>query len=287
MDGDGKRLFCFGLGFSAQALAARLKPQGFAIAGTCRSDAKAATLRAKGIEAHVFTGDEPLAASALTGTTHLLISVPPDEQGDPVFRIEAPAIAHLASGIRWAGYLSTTGVYGDRAGEWVDETSPLLPTTTRGQRRLLAEQQWASLGLPLHIFRLAGIYGPGRNQLVSVANGTARRIVKPGQVFSRIHVEDIAAVLAASMAQPNPGSAYNVCDDEPSPPQDVVAFAAALLHRPPPPEIAFEDADLSPMARSFYEDSKRVSNRRLHEELGVTLRYPTYREGLAALVDTI
>lgn len=285
--GGGKRLFCFGLGFSAQALVARLKPEGFAIAGTCRSDAKAMALCAEGIEAHVFTGDKPLDPAALSGTTHLLISVPPDGEGDPVFRTEGPAIARIASDIRWAGYLSTTGVYGDRAGEWVDETSPLLPTTTRGQRRLLAERQWASLDLPLHIFRLAGIYGPGRNQLRSVVDGSARRIVKPGQIFSRIHVADIAAVLAASMAQPHPGAAYNVCDDEPAPPQDVVAFAAELLHRPPPPEIAFEEADLSPMARSFYEDSKRVSNRRLHDELGVTLRYPTYREGLAALVDTI
>lgn len=286
MDG-GKRLFCFGLGFSAQALAIRLKPQGFAIAGTCRSEAKAAALRAEGVEAHVFTGDKPLDPVALAGATHLLISVPPDDEGDPVFRTEAAAIKHIASSIRWVGYLSTTGVYGDRAGEWVDEASPLLPTTTRGQRRLLAERQWASLGLPLHIFRLAGIYGPGRNQLRSVADGSARRIVKPGQVFSRIHVEDIAAVLAASIAQPHPGAAYNVCDDEPAPPQDVVAFAAELLRRPPPPEIAFEDAGLSPMARSFYDDSKRVSNRRLHDELGVILRYPTYREGLAALVDTI
>lgn len=285
MNDGAKRLFCFGLGFSAQALAARLKSQGFAIAGTCRSEAKAEELRSEGIEAHLFAGNKPLDPSALTGTTHLLLSVPPDESGDPVFFRHGNDIAKIASTICWAGYLSTTGVYGDRAGEWVDETSPLQPTTGRGERRLLAERQWASLGLPLHIFRLAGIYGPGRNQLCSVADGSARRIVKAGQVFSRIHVDDIAAVLAASMARPCPGAAYNVCDDEPAPPQDVVAFAAGLLHLPPPPEIAFEDADLSPMARSFYEDSKRVSNRSIREELGVSLRYPTYREGLAALAE--
>lgn len=284
MNGDVKRLFCFGLGFSALTLARRLKAQGFAVAGTCRGEAKAAALRGEGVEAHVFNDVHPLDPSALVGATHLLLSVPPDGEGDPVFRAYGGELARL--GLRWAGYLSTTGVYGDRGGDWVDETSPLTPTTERGKRRLLAERQWATLGLPLHIFRLAGIYGPGRNQLRTVADGTAKRIVKPGQVFSRIHVDDIAAVLAASMAKPHAGAAYNVCDDEPAPPQDVVAFAAELLGRTPPPDIAFEDADLSPMARSFYEDSKRVSNRRLREELGVALRYPTYREGLRALLES-
>jgi nucleoside-diphosphate-sugar epimerase len=187
----------------------------------------------------------------------------------------------------WASYLSTTGVYGDRHGDWVDETSPLAPTTERGHRRLTAETQWQSLGLPMHIFRLAGIYGPGRNQLVSILDGSAKRIVKPGQIFSRIHVEDIAGVLAASIARPNPGQAYNVCDDEPCPPQEVVAFAAALLKRAAPPEIAFADADLSPMAKSFYAESKRVSNQRMKEELGYKLLYPTYREGLTALLSTL
>ncbi|MCE9650130.1 MAG: SDR family oxidoreductase [Parvibaculum sp.] len=281
MNGVARRLFCFGLGFSARTLARSLP--GFAIAGTCRSDEKAAALRGEGIEAFVFGDGRPLDAGALEGTTHLLLSVPPDGEGDPVFRALGGEIARLK--LNWAGYLSTTGVYGDRAGDWVDEASPLLPTTERGRRRLLAEQQWQSLGLPLHIFRLAGIYGPGRNQLGGVADGTARRIVKPGQVFSRIHVDDVAAALAASMARPDPGAAYNLCDDEPAPPQDVVAYAAELLALPPPPEVAFEDAELSPMARSFYEESKRVSNRRMRDELGVALRYPTYREGLRALFE--
>ncbi|HEX7776107.1 MAG TPA: SDR family oxidoreductase [Parvibaculum sp.] len=282
------RLFCFGLGMSALALARELMAGdltdgGMAVAGTCRTEAKAAELRATGIETFVFAENRPLDPRALKGTTHLLLSVPPGEAGDPVLAAHGRDIARLPE-LRWVGYLSTTGVYGDRGGDWVDENSPLTPATARGRRRLAAEQGWAALGLPLHIFRLAGIYGPGRNQLRSVLDGTAKRIVKPGQIFSRIHIDDIAAVLAASMRKPRPGAAYNVCDDEPAPPQEVVAFAAGLLGRAPPPEIAFEDADLSPMARSFYEESKRVSNRRIHDELGVLLRYPTYREGLRALL---
>ena len=167
------------------------------------------------------------------------------------------------------------------------EETPLTPNTERGEKRLQAERQWLALwhshGLPVHLFRLAGIYGPGRNQLVSILDGTAKRVIKPGQIFSRIHVEDIANVLEASMAKPNPGAAYNVCDDEACPPQDVIAHAAELLGRPVPPDTPFAEADLSPMARSFYADSKRVSNARIRSELGVTLAYPTYREGLGAL----
>lgn len=282
MSGHPKKLFCFGLGFSSLALARRLTPQGFAIAGTCRSPEKAQSLREQGIAAHVFSPDQPLDVEALTGTTHLLLSIPPDEQGDPVARQFAAALKALP--LDWAGYLSTTGVYGDQGGDWADEATPLTPTTARGARRLLAEQQWAALALPLHIFRLAGIYGPGRNQLVSLREGKARRIIKQGQVFSRIHVDDIAATLAASIAHPAPGTAYNVCDNEPAPPQDVITFAAGLLGMTPPSEIAFDDADLSPMARSFYAESKRVSNQRLREELGVEFAYPTYREGLRALL---
>lgn len=280
--GTSKKLFCFGLGFSSLALARRLGAQGFAIAGTCRTSEKAQSLKAQGIAVHLFGPDHPLDVAALTGTTHLLLSIPPDEQGDPVARAYGTALQNLS--LDWAGYLSTTGVYGDRGGAQVDEASPLTPSTTRGARRLLAEQQWTALSLPLHIFRLAGIYGPGRNQLVSLREGKARRIIKPGQIFSRIHVEDIATTLAASIAKPNPGAAYNVCDNEPSPPQDVITFAAELLGMTPPPEIAFADATLSPMAKSFYAESKRVSNKRLREELAVKLKYPTFREGLAALL---
>jgi nucleoside-diphosphate-sugar epimerase len=286
VNGTGKRLFCFGLGFSAGALALRLRERGFAVAGTCRSAEKAAALAAQGFDMHLFAEGHPLAdpSRALAGTTHLLLSVPPGEAGDPVFHAHGSEIAALAPTLQWVGYLSTTGVYGDRGGEQVSEASPLTPSTERGRRRLAAEAAWSSLHLPLHIFRLAGIYGPGRNQLRGILDGTARRIVKPSQIFSRIHVDDIAAILEASIARPRPGAAYNVCDDEPAPPQEVVAYAAKLLGREPPPEIDFDKAELSPMARSFYAESKRVSNRLLHEELGVRLRYPTYREGLSALL---
>ena len=283
------RLFSFGYGFSAAALGRRLAARGFAIAGTCRHEEKAARLRAEGIDCFIF-GDHPLAdpASALAGTTHLLLSVPPGADGDPVLAMHAADIARIAPQLEWMGYLSTTGVYGDRSGGWVDESTPLAPGTRRGRRRLEAEAAWRAFatrtGAPLHIFRLAGIYGPGRNPLRGILDGTARRIVKPGQVFSRIHVDDIAAVLEASIDRPRPGAAYNVCDDAPAPPQDVVAYAAELLGRPPPPEIPFDKAELTPMARSFYADSKRVSNRLIRDELGMTLKYPTYREGLKALL---
>ncbi|MDO8423243.1 MAG: SDR family oxidoreductase [Parvibaculum sp.] len=278
-----QKLFCFGLGFTSLALCTRLAAQGFAVSGTCRSADKATALRARGIDAHVYAPDQKLDDAALHGTTHLLLSVPPDEEGDPVASDFGAALAALP--LTWAGYLSTTGVYGDRGGDWVDEASPLAPSTARGARRLLAEQQWAALNLPLHIFRLAGIYGPGRNQLVSLREGKAGRIIKEGQVFSRIHVDDIAEILIASIARPDTGAAYNVCDNEPAPPQEVVAYAAELVGLAPPPEIKFEDADLSPMAKSFYAESKRVSNKRIREELGVALKYPTYREGLTALLE--
>lgn len=283
------RLFVFGLGFSALALARGLLAEGWRVAGTCRGAEKAAALAAEGIETFRFDGTAPLAepAAALAGTTHLLASVPPDGAGDPVLRAHAGEIAAV-EGLRWIGYLSTTGVYGDHGGGWVDEATPVAPNTERGARRAEAERAWLALGREggpaVQLFRLAGIYGPGRNQLETVAAGTAKRIVKPGQVFSRIHVEDIAAVLRASMARPNPGAAYNLCDEEPADPAQVVAFAAGLLGVEPPPPIPFEQAELSPMARSFYADSKRVSNRRIKEELGVRLRYPTYREGLRALL---
>lgn len=281
------RLFCFGYGFSATALGQRLAARGFDIAGTCRRPEKAEVMKKAGVTPYLFAGPLEDADAALMGTTHMLLSVPPGENGDPVLAAHGAAIARLAPHLKWLGYLSTTGVYGDREGEWVDEESPLEPGTERGMRRLMAEQGWQRLAeahdLPLHIFRLAGIYGPGRNQLQSLRDGRARRIIKPGQVFSRIHVADIAGILEASIDRPHPGRAYNVCDDEAAPPQDVVAFAAELLGMAPPPEIAFEEAELSPMARSFYSESKRVTNQRLHDELGVTLHYPTYREGLRAL----
>lgn len=238
------------------------------------------------------TGVEPLAWGAdlpsdLPLGTHLLSSVAPDAGGDPALRLYGQAIAGRAWD--WAGYLSTTGVYGDRGGGWVDEDGALTPATDRGRWRVAAERAWGRLGLPLHVFRLAGIYGPGRGPFEKVRTGTARRVVKPGQFFSRIHVDDIAQVLLASIRRPNPRPdswrAYNVCDDDPAPPQDVIAEAARLLGLPPPPEVPFAEADLTPMARSFYAESKRVRNDRIKAELGVRLLHPTYRAGLAALLD--
>jgi len=277
----------FGLGFSARILAARLAAKGWRVSATSRSAEGAAAIAAMGYGAHVFDGSAPLPAAAFDGVTHVVLSAPPDEDGDPVLRRNGADFAARARAFRWVAYLSTTGGYGDHGGGLVTEETPLTPNTERGARRLLAETQWLALwrahGLPVQIFRLAGIYGPGRNQLLSLLDGTAKRVIKPGQIFSRIHVEDIANVLEASIAHPNPGQAYNVCDDEAAPPQDVVAFGAELLGLPVPPDIPFDEASLSPMARSFYADSKRVSNARITGELGVRLTYPSYREGLHAI----
>lgn len=278
-------LFCFGLGYSALTLARRLAGQGWEIRGTTRRPEKAATLAAEGCRVFVFDRTHPLPdpAEAFAGVDHVLTSIAPDEAGDPVLDLHARDLAALP-GLAWVGYLGTTAVYGDRQGGWVDEDTPIEPTLARADRRARAEAAWLASGLPVHIFRLAGIYGPGRNAFVNLKEGTARRIVKPGQVFSRIHVEDIATVLAASMARPRPGAIYNVCDDEPAPPQDVVAYAAALAGIAAPPEQPYETAELSPMARTFYRDNRRVRNDRIKRELGVKLAYPTYREGLRALL---
>jgi nucleoside-diphosphate-sugar epimerase len=279
-------LFCFGLGYTARTLARRLAARGWEVRGTTRRPDRAAALAAEeGWRMFLFDRARPLAdpATALAGVTHVLTSIAPDEAGDLVLDRHGPDLRTLPS-LAWVGYLGTTAVYGDRQGAWVDETTPIEPTLARADRRARAEAAWLASGLPAHVFRLAGIYGPGRNALVNLRDGTARRIVKPGQVFSRIHVEDIAAVLEASMAHPRPGAIYNVCDDEPAPPQDVVTFAAGLLGMPPPPEQPYATADLSPMARTFYKDNRRVRNERIKRELGVQLTYPTYREGLRTLL---
>lgn len=283
------KLFCFGLGYSALHLARRLRGEGWTVAGTCRSEEKRQALLAEGITAHLF--DRQLAlndtATALRDVTHIVSSIPPDGIGDSVLDLHLRELQNLES-LRWIGYLSTTGVYGDRGGEWVDENSSRKPTLDRSRRRALAEDGWLTLwerdGLPVHVFRLAGIYGPGRSAIDSLRNGTAKRIVKPGQMFSRIHVDDIATVLIASMARPNPGTAYNVCDDNPAPPEDVIVYAAKLLGIEPPPAVPYEQANLSEMARSFYADNKRVRNDRIKNELGVRLKYPDYRAGLEAIL---
>ena len=279
----GSHLFCFGFGYSALALARRLAALGWVVTGTCRSAEKVATLREAGFSATLFDREQPVDPAALHGVSHLLVSVPPDAAGDPVLALHGNDIAALPE-LAWLGYLSTTGVYGDRGGGWVDETGRLLPTGERGRRRVAAEQGWLGRGVPVHTFRLAGIYGPGRSAFEALRAGTAKRVDKPGQVFSRIHVEDLASVLIASMSRPRPGAVYNVCDDDPAPPEAVVAHAAELLGIDPPPLVPFEDAGLSPMARSFYDDNKRVSNRLIKTELGVSLRYPHFRAGLAAIL---
>jgi nucleoside-diphosphate-sugar epimerase len=280
-------LFCFGLGYSARALAGGLQPCGWRVSGTCRGAEKAAAVAELGIAAHVFARGQPLPCDALAGVTHVLVSVPPDAAGDPVLDTLRDPIAALPD-LAWLGYLSTTGVYGDRGGGWVDEAAALRPSGERGRRRVAAEAGWLGLwrehGVPVHVFRLAGIYGPGRNVFGQLRAGTARRLDRPGQVFSRIHVEDLAAVLEASIARPRPGAVYNVCDDAPAPPADVVAFAARLLGLEPPPLQPFDAASLSPLARSFWDDNKRVRNRLIKEELGVRLCHPDYRAGLCAIL---
>ena len=277
-------LLSFGHGYSARAVGRLLLARGWRVIGTVRSEDRRAEVAVEGVEGVVWPDTD--LTPHLDAATHLLTSVAPDDGGDPVLRDWRGAIAARAGRYDWAGYLSTTGVYGDRQGGWVDEGSPLAPATRRGRLRVEAEAAWAGIpGLPLHVFRLAGIYGPGRGPFEKVRSGAARRIVKPGQMFSRIHVEDIAQVVVASIDRPDPGAVYNVCDDDPAPPEDVIAHAAALLGLPVPPAEDFATAEMTPMARSFYAESKRVRNDRIKAELGVRLRYPDYRTGLRALLD--
>ena len=276
-----KHLLCFGFGFSGEALAHKLDPIEWSVTGTSRSLEGVAAINAQGFEGVLFSELQTIPISV----THIVTSVPPGNDGDPVLLRFKDELMKRARSFEWVAYLSTTGVYGDRAGEWVDEDSALKPNTDRGQRRVDAEAAWQQIvDLPLHIFRLAGIYGPGRNAFESLKSGKAQRVIKQGQIFSRIHVEDIAGVLSASINNPNPERIYNLADDEPCPPQDVIAYAAELLGLPIPPDVPFEDAKLSAMAKSFYADSKRVSNVRIKNELGYELKYPNYRVGLKSLL---
>ncbi|KAA8616416.1 SDR family oxidoreductase [Salipiger aestuarii] len=276
-------LLSLGHGYSAQALADRLLPLGWKVLGTTRDPAKADRMRARGMTPVAWTREA--VSAALNLASHLLISAGPGPDGDPSLALAHETLAARAPDLTWAGYLSTTGVYGDHAGGWIDENAALDPSTRRGRLRVEAETAWQAIpDLPLHIFRLAGIYGPGRGPFAKVRGGTARRIVKPGQVFSRIHAADIAQSLEASIRRPQPGGIYNLCDDAPAPPQDVILFACELLGVTPPAEEDFATAEMTSMARSFYAESKRVSNRRLKEDLGVRLMYPDYRTGLRALL---
>ncbi|WP_323775678.1 SDR family oxidoreductase [Leisingera sp.] len=271
-----KTLLCLGFGYTARALAPHLLAQGWRVIGTSREAVAAA-----GVEMFTWPGQDV----PLDGVTHILNSIGPNAEGDPVLAALGDRIT-AAPGLEWVGYLSTTAVYGHHDGAWVDEDTPVAPSSQRGDWRAKAEAQWQAIpDLPLHIFRLAGIYGPGRGPFAKLMAGKARRIIKPGQVFSRIHVEDIAQVLAASIARPQPGAIYNVCDDDPAPPQDVLGYAAELLGLPVPAEVPFDEAGMTRMARSFYGENKRVRNRRIKSELGVELLYPTYREGLRAVLE--
>lgn len=280
-------LVCLGLGYSARALLATIGREG--ASGSARTQAGVDALTAQGYDAFVFGGDAPSAdlGARLQSATHLLISAAPDERGDPVLRHHGAGIA-AAPLLRWVGYLSTIAVYGDQQGAWVDETTPVAPVSGRAKARVAAERAWLDLcgaaGIGVQVFRIAGIYGPGRSTIAALRAGRAHRIVKPGQVFNRIHVEDIAQVLAHAIEGRGKAQIYNLADDEPAPPQDVVEYAASLLGIEPPPELPFESADLSPMARSFYGETKRVRNTLIKQDLGVSLKYPTYREGLRSLL---
>ncbi|QGZ35994.1 SDR family oxidoreductase [Stappia indica] len=281
------RLFVFGLGYSADAFVRRISSRCEKITATTRSAEKAARLAERGITPVLFDGTAPSdgVRAALADATHVLVSIAPGETGDPVLAHHAADLA--AARPSWIGYLSTVGVYGNHDGGWVDEETPCRPVSRRSRQRVEAEEAWLAFaarhGIPVQIFRLSGIYGPGRNTFMNFEKGTARRLIKPGQVFNRIHVEDIAGTLEAAIGAGPTTRIFNVTDDEPAPPQDVVAYAAELLGVAPPPEQDFETAELSPMARSFYGENKRVSNERVKRELGYTFRYPDYRTALTTL----
>jgi nucleoside-diphosphate-sugar epimerase len=281
-------LFVFGLGYTAHQFIKTYRSQFTRVCGTFRSPERAEALQASSIVPYFFDGESYDAGilDELARADAVIVSIPPASESDPVLRHFSEAIAS-ALHLRWVGYLSTVGVYGNTNGRWVDENTPPSPVNERSRHRIVAEQQWLELGskvaFAVQIFRLAGIYGPGRNALLKVAEGTARRIIKPGQVFNRIHTSDIAQVLMASIERPSRNIIYNVADDEPGPPQDVITYAAELLRVKPPPEVPFDKADMTSMARTFYQDNKRVSNKRIRDDLGVTLLYPTYRQGLRSL----
>ncbi len=282
------KLFCFGFGYSAQELARKLSGRVDHVVGTHTGPHGSL---GKGISLLTYRGDGPSTdvRAALAGVTHVLVSIPPDLEGDPALRQHGSDLAALPD-LAWIGYLSTVGVYGDAKGAWIDETHALRPKSERSLRRVQAEQAWLRFaeetGKRVEIFRLSGIYGPGRSVIDNLRTGTARRIIKRDQVFNRIHVEDIARVVAKAIDTPTEHRIYNVTDDEPAPPEDVVVYAAQLLGMEPPPAIPFETAELSPMAASFWAENKRVRNDRIRKVLQAELLYPSYREGLQAIVNS-
>lgn len=287
-----KRLFCFGYGYTADYLGYALQEtqSNWTISGTTRDEERRRELLSRRVRARIFDDQHSIQdpSTLFNRFTHLLISTPPDDDGDPVFNTHAKDLVNLPN-LKWIGYLSSTGVYGNRRGGEVDERSEIRPTSKRGSRRVLAEEQWLSLhrqhGLPVHIFRLSGIYGPGRSALDSVRAGVARRIEKPGHKFNRIHVDDIVQTLLRSFDSPSPGTIYNLADDEPVGSHEVIDYACQLLGISSPPLIPFDQADLAPIALSFYKDNKHVLNNKIKQELGVELKYPSYRDGLEGCLE--
>lgn len=286
-----KHLFCFGYGYVAGFLADQLAPHGWKISGTTTDPEKRDFLKGAGVQASLFDGMTPIIDpnTSLYTATHLLISVPPGNNGDPVVSLHALDILEKMPKLEWIGYLSATSVYGNQDGKWIDEKTPVAPASRRGSLRVRAEEDWLSLyrsdNIPLHIFRLAGIYGPGRSALESVRSGLAKRIDKPGHVFNRIHVDDIVQTLIASINAPSPGSIYNLADDVPSTSHEVISFACDLLGLTPPPLVKYDQEELAPIVRSFYKDNKRIRNDKIKSELGVQLLYPDYKSGLQACYD--
>ncbi len=281
------KLLCLGFGYTARALSRRLRRDGWRVAGTARTPETARALEGSDVDV-VLWAEGGIETTAFDAADAVLISTPPESEGCPAFAAAAGALAARAGKIRWIGYLSSNGVYGDRGGAWVDEDSDLRPSTERSRARVAVEAQWAAhgveWGLPLAIFRLPGIYGPGRSAIETVREGRAQRVYKEGQVFNRMHIDDIAAALAASIAKPEAGELFNLADDLPAPPQDVIEYACTLLGVAPPPLVPLETAALSEMGRSFYAENKRIRNTRMKEALGVRLSFPTYKDGLKAIL---
>ena len=285
-------VFFFGMGYSSLATAHAIHEiidTDVPIAGTTRTEEGVERLAESPYRLHVFDGMKRGATlgADLGKASHVVLSIPPNDNGDPALNLHADDLL-AAPDLQWLCYFSTVGVYGDFGGEWIDETAPTRPINKRSQQRVEVEQRWAEFaarrGVPLLVLRLAGIYGPGRSSFDKLREGTARRIIKQGQVFNRIHVADIASTVEASIAHPRQGAIYNVADDHPAPPDEVIAYAAELAGLPLPPAITFKEADLTPMARSFYEGNRRIANKLIKSELGVRLAFPTYRDGLAAIL---
>jgi nucleoside-diphosphate-sugar epimerase len=286
-----KKLFCYGYGYVAQHLVKELQSrnEGWDFTVTTTDRDKLMQIRESGLKAYMFSDKMPFndPLFAMNGATHILISTPPNHGGDVVFQTHARDILQMTS-VEWIGYLSSTAVYGNRDGGWVDETSDVNPSSERGSKRAKAETQWLKMrriaGVPINIFRLAGIYGPGRSAIETVQAGHSKRVEKPGHAFNRIHVDDIVQVLIASMGQPSPGDIYNLADDNPAPSHELIKYACELLGQDVPPLIPYDEDDMSPMARSFYKDNKRISNDKIKNKLGVTLKYPDYKSGLEDII---